>query len=160
MAKQIVIEGVEYKSLTAAAKAMVAAGKSLAEAAEATGLAYQTVYANTKGAGKVSARRAKYRVLAMGKSGKRTASEIAKKAGLTTSAVVAILKKNSIAILTKEARAAAKAAKKGAAKTPKAPRQKVTKPENLIDIPEPVIDEIPTDVAAESQAMADMADAQ
>ena len=173
MAKQSVkIDGVQYKSRTEAAKAMVAAGKTLAEAAAATGMTYQTVYANTKGAEKVNKRRAKYRVLAMGKSGNRTSGEIAKKTGLSVSAVVALLKKNSIAIVTKKAKVAAKTAKAG--KTPKAIRQKVTKPENLINIPEPIdevpltpaqvtaeeelADEIPTDdAAAEAAAKADMA---
>ena len=171
MKQSVKIDGVQYKSRTEAAKAMVAAGKTLAEAAAATGMTYQTVYANTKGAEKVNKRRVKYRVLAMGKSGNRTSGEIAKKTGLSVSAIVAILKKNSIAIVTKKAKAAAKTAKTG--KTPKAIRQKVTKPENLINIPEPidevpltpaqitaeeVTDEIPTDdAAAEAAAKADMA---
>jgi len=161
MAKSLTIDGVQYKSRTAAAKALVAAGKTLAEAAEATGCTYQTVYANTKGADKANVRRAKYRVLAMGKSGKRTASEIAKKVGLNVSKVVAILKGARISVVTKEAKAAAKAAKSG--KAPKAPCQKITKPENVIDVPEPsVVDEneIPVDAAAEVAAKADMAAAQ
>jgi len=163
MAKQSVkIDGVQYNSRTEAAKAMVAAGKTLAEAAAATGMTYQTVYANTKGSDKVNKRRVKYRVLALGKSGKLTSGEIAKKTELSTSAVVAILKKNNIEIVTKEAKAkAAKTAKAG--KTPKAIRQKVTKPENLINIPEPIddlIDEIPTDAMAEEAAMADIAAAE
>jgi len=98
----------------------------------------------------------------MGQTGKRTASEIAKKVGLNVSKVVAILKGAKITVVTKEAKAkAAKTAKAG--KTPKAIRQKVTKPENLINIPEPIddlIDEIPTDAMAEEAAMADIAAAE
>lgn len=163
MAKQsVTIEGVEYKSRTDAAKALVAAGKTLTEAADATGMTYQTVYANTKGADKVGKRRARYRVLSMGKSGKRTASDIAKKTGLSVSAVVSLLKKNGVVVVTKESKAAAKAAKK-------APRQKVVNPENVIKVPDPIdevpltpaqvqaeeeINEIPEDAAAAAQALA------
>jgi len=121
MSKSLTIDGVQYKSRTEAAKALVAAGKTLSEAAEATGMTYQTVYANTKGAEKVATRRAKYRVLAMGKSGKRTAGEIAKKCGLSASKVVAILKGAKITVVTKEAKDAAKKAAKPA-KAPKAPK--------------------------------------
>jgi len=175
MAKQsVTIEGVEYKSRTEAAKALVASGKTLAEAAAATGMTYQTVYANTKGAEKVNKRRAKYRVLSLGRGGKRTSGEIAKKTGLSTSAVVAMLKKAGIAIVTKDSRAAAVKATK---KTAKNSRQKVVKPENVIDVPEPVVDEVPTtpvqvqvedelgdeipaDDVAMAAALADMADDQ
>jgi len=164
MAKSLTIDGVQYKSRTAAAKALVAAGKTLAEAAEATGCTYQTVYANTKGADKVNVRRAKYRVLAMGQTGKRTASEIAKKVGLNVSKVVAILKGARISVVTKEAKAAAKAAKSG--KTPKAPR--APKAPKVDEVPltpaqvtaEELTDEIPVDAAAEAAAKADMAAAQ
>jgi DNA-binding CsgD family transcriptional regulator len=156
MAKQsVTIEGVEYKSRTAAAVAMVAAGKTLTEAAEALGMTYQTVYANTKGATKVGARRAMYRVLALGKSGRRTASEIAKKTNLSVSKVVALLKKNQIAIVSKETRAAAKALKSG--KAPRAP--KVTEPVAPV-IDEPITDEVPEDAAARAAAEVDMASAQ
>jgi len=171
MKQSVKIDGVQYKSRVAAGKVLVANGMSLGDAAEKVGCTYQTLYANTKGASSVNKRRVKYRVLAMGKSGNRTSGEIAKKTGLSVSAVVALLKKNSIAIVTKKAKAAAKTAKAG--KTPKAIRQKVTKPENLINIPEPidevpltpaqvtaeeVTDEIPTDdAAAEAAAKADMA---
>ena len=163
MKQSVKIDGVQYKSRTEAAKAMVAAGKTLAEAAAATGMTYQTVYANTKGAEKVATRRAKYRVLAMGKSGKRTASEIAKKVGLNVSKVVAILKGAKINVVTKEAKAAAKAAKSG--KAPKAPR--APKAPKVDEVPltpaqvtaeEELADEIPTDdAAAEAAAKADMA---
>jgi len=155
MAKQSVkIEGVEYKSRTAAAKALVAAGKTLAEAAEMTGMTYQTVYANTKGSDKVAGRRAKYRVLALGRKGKRTASEIAKKTGMSVSKIVAMLKKNGIAIVTKES-------KSNSSRVNKSRKQKVVHPENIIDIPEVIVnDEIPVDANAEASAKADMASAQ
>ena len=171
MKQSVKIDGVQYKSRVAAGKVLVANGMSLGDAAEKVGCTYQTLYANTKGADKVNVRRAKYRVLTMGQTGKRTASEIAKKVGLNVSKVVAILKGAKITVVTKKAKAAAKTAKAG--KTPKAIRQKVTKPENLINIPEPidevpltpaqitaeeVTDEIPTDdAAAEAAAKADMA---
>lgn len=167
MSKQsVTIEGVKYKSRTEAAKAMVAAGKTLAEAAEATGMTYQTVYANTKGAEKVNKRRAKYRILAMGKSGKRTTSEIAKKTGLSVSKVVAILKGAKISTVTKESKAAAKAAKK-ASKAPKATKTKTPAPaiDEVLMTPaqiqaeEDMADEIPEDADAQVAAMADMADA-
>lgn len=159
MAKQsVTIEGVQYKSRTEAAKALVAAGKTLSEAASATGMTYQTVYANTKGADKVNQRRAKYRVLAMGKSGKRSPGEIAKKVGLNVSKVVAILKGAKITVVTKAAKAESKKA------TKKAPKQKVTKPENVIDVPEAVApaqdSEIPENDEAMAAALADMNDAQ
>lgn len=156
MSKSVTIDGVDYKSLTAAAKVMVAAGKTINETADALGMTYQTVYANTKGAEKVGARRARYRVLALGKSGRRTASEIAKKVNMSTSKVVALLKKNGIAIVSQETKAAAKAVKAG--KAPKAPKQTVVKPENVIDVPEPVVVETPAegvpavDVPAEAAA--------
>ena len=123
----VTIDGVDYKSRTEAAKALVAAGKSLKETVDAitkagVSMTYQTVYAVTKGAEKVAARRTRYRILNLGKSGRRTASEIAKKAGVSTSKVVALLKKNDIAIVTKEGRAKAKAAAK-VAKAPKAEDQ-------------------------------------
>lgn len=164
MAKSVTIEGVQYTSRTAAAKALVAAGKTLAEAATATGMTYQTVYANTKGAEKVGTRRTKYRVLAMGKTGKRTAGEIAKKCGLSPSKVVAILKGAKITVLTQEAKAATKAIKSGKTpkvKTPKTP--KAVAPPAVNETPTPVVvnedltDEIPMDAAAEAAAMADMA---
>ena len=162
MGQMVTIDGVQYKSRVAAGKVLVANGMSLGDAAEKVGCTYQTLYANTKGADKVNVRRAKYRVLTMGQTGKRTASEIAKKVGLNVSKVVAILKGAKITVVTKEAKAkAAKTAKAG--KTPKAIRQKVTKPENLINIPEPIddlIDEIPTDAMAEEAAMADIAAAE
>lgn len=151
----VTIDGVKYESRTAAAKALVAAGKTLAEAAEATGMTYQTVYANTKGAEKVSKRRANYRVLAMGRRGKKTPGEIAKKTGLTVSAVVALLKKHSIAIVTKENKETKSTSKK---------RQKIVKPENIITVSDPVKDEvpqtpaqdeIPEDAVAAMQAMSD-----
>ena len=160
MSKVVVIDGVEYKSRVAAGKALMANGMSLGAAAEKVGCTYQTMYANTKGLEKTGKRRAKYRVLALGKTGKRTSGEIAKKTGLSVSAVVAMLKKNGIAIVTKEAKAAAKKAAKPA-KAPKAPKApkvdevpltpaQVTAEENLAD-------DIPMDAAAEMAAMADMA---
>lgn len=113
MAKQMVtIDGVEYKSRTEAGKALVAGGMGLKEAAAKVGTTYQTIYANTIGAEKVRIRRAHYRILSLGQRGRKTAGEIAKKVGMSTSRVVALLKKNGIAVVTLEARDATKAAKK------------------------------------------------
>lgn len=149
MAKSVTIDGVQYKNPTKAAIALVAAGKSLSEAAKATGISYQTVYANTKGADKVGARRSRYRVLAMGKTGRRTASEIAKKVGLNVSKVVAILKGAKITIVTKETKVTKN-------KAPKARKQKITNPENVIQIPDPTVTElIANEIPASDEAMAD-----
>lgn len=102
MSKQsVVIEGVTYESRTAAAKALVANGVSLAEASRLTGMTYQTVYANTKGADKAAARRITYRILGLGESGRHAASEIAKRSGVSTSKVVSLLKKHNISIVKK-----------------------------------------------------------
>jgi len=133
--RSLTIEGVEYKNPTAAARALVAAGKTLSETATLTGITYQTVYSVTKGAEKVKARRETYRVLGFGKTGKKSVGEIAAKTNMSTSKVIALLKKNGIVVLTKEAKAAlvkakaeAKAAEKAAkdaakpVKTPKAPK--------------------------------------
>ena len=128
----VTIEGVEYPSRTHAAKALVASGKTLKETTDALNkdgmqMTYQTVYAVTKGAEKVAVRRVKYRVLNLGRSGRRTAGEIAKKVGVSTSKVVAMLKKENIAIVTKEARDKAKAE----SKAPKTP---------VVETPAPVVE--------------------
>jgi predicted transcriptional regulator len=127
MVKSVTIEGVQYSSPTAAAIALVASGKTITEAATLTGITYQTVFANTKGADKATARRAKYRVLSMGKTGKKSPSEIAKKCNLSVSAVVSMLKKNSITIVTKSDKKINKESPKVATaptvtKAPKAPK--------------------------------------
>jgi DNA-binding CsgD family transcriptional regulator len=169
--QSVTIDGVDYKSPTAAAVALVAAGKTISEAAAATGITYQTVYANTKGAEKAAARRVGYQVLALGKRGKRSPSEIAKKTGMSVPKIVAMLKNAGIVVVTKEAKAAAKAAKAGKApkakkapKAPKAPEVAVETP--VVPVVEPVVpvesfdaedltDEIPMDPAAEAAAAKD-----
>ena len=120
--------------------------------------------------------RAKYRILNLGKSGRKTASEIAKKVDVSTSKVVAILKKAGIAIVTKEAKAKAEAEKKAAKKNQKSKKDETPAPEATTPAPEatePVAetpcDEVPVaeeelaleateDTAAMEAAMADMAD--
>jgi DNA-binding CsgD family transcriptional regulator len=94
------IEGKEYSSKSAAAKALIASGKTLSEAAELCGITYQTCYAVTKGAEKVAVRRAKYRILGLGNTGKKSVGEIAKMAGVSPSRVVSLLKKANIAIVS------------------------------------------------------------
>jgi DNA-binding CsgD family transcriptional regulator len=166
--QSVTIEGVEYKSPTAAAVALVAAGKTISQAAEATGITYQTVYANTKGAEKAAARRVGYQALALGKRGKRTASEIAKKTGMSVPKIVAMLKNAGIVVVTKEAKAAAKAAKEAAKpvkepKVAKAPKAKKTKAPKVVDttpmVPvDPGVNEtvdFPIDAAAEAAAAKD-----
>jgi len=159
----VTIDGVEYKSRTEAAKALVAAGKSLSETATAVNMTYQTVYSVTKGAEKVKVRRAKYRILSLGKSGRKTAGEISKKVGVSTSKVVSILKKAGIEILTKEAKAKAEAEKTTTKKAPKAKKTSKAKKEQPVIVPveevatEIEATEIPADESAMEAAMADMA---
>jgi len=186
MATPITVNGTEYKSSVQAAKALVADGKTVAEATKGLKeagctIAYQSVYAYTAGNDKTQARRAKYPVLSLGKSGRQTASEIGKKTGLTTSKVVAMLKKAQIAIVTKEALAkaaadakaakqaakdakkaereaakAAKAAEKEAnkpVKAPKAIKAKKVKVEAVVEETVPVVSE---EEAAMALALADM----
>jgi len=147
--QKVTIDGQEYPSRSHAAKALVASGKTLKETVKILAdagaqMTYQTVYAVTKGAEKVAVRRTKYRILNLGKSGRRTASEIAKKAGVTTSKVVSMLKKAGIPIVTKEAREKfeneIKAAKK-AAKTK--PAEKVEAP--VPETPAPETENVPVD---------------
>ena len=143
----VTVDGVQYKSRSAAAVALVAAGKSLGDAAKACGMTYQTVYSVTKGAEKVAVRKAKYRVLAIGARGKKSVGEIAKKVGVSTSRVVALLKAANIAVISADMKAKAKAEKSGKApRAPKAP--KVTKEVPASDIlPQTVIDSVPTTAA-------------
>jgi transposase len=177
MAKsKVVIEGIEYASRTAAAKALIQAGKSLSEAAKMTGMTYQTVYANTKGLEKAAGRRVKYRILAMGKTG-RTVGEIAKKTETNSSRVVAILKKAGINVVSAKAKAAEAKAVEGVdapapvkktkakkekvavavtAKPKKAKKEKVAVAEAIV--PEDMIqDNFQTDDAVAQEAMKDMA---
>jgi transposase len=165
-AKQAVeIEGVKYESRTAAAKALVASGKSISETAKLTGVTYQTVYAYTKGGDKTATRRARYRIIALGKAGRKTVGEIASKVGVTTSKVVALLKKEGIKAMTKEEAAAKrsekatpnaeKTSKKTSSKhtTPTVKKSKKVKP--LANTP--VLDsEVPVDESAMQAALADM----
>jgi len=132
MAKSITVNGTEYTSSVQAAKALVASGKTVAEATKAlkeagSSITYQSVYAYTAGNDKTQSRRAKYRILALGKSGRQTASQIATKTGTSTSKVVAMLKKAQIEIVTKEALAKAaadaKAVKQAALDAKKAERE-------------------------------------
>jgi len=160
----VTIDGTEYRSRTEAAKALVASGKSLSETVKiieaATGktMTYQTVYSVTKGAEKVAHRRTHYRILSLGKSGRKTASEIANKVGVSTPKVVSLLKKAGIVVLTKEAQAKLVAdvkAKKDAAKPVKTPKaKKSTKTPRAKKVTEPVWDGDDPERAA---AMADMA---
>lgn len=98
----VTIDGVDYESRSDAAKALVAAGKSLPETAKMTGMSYQTVYTVTKGKGKYIVRRLHYRIVQLGRGGNKTAVEIAKKVGVSTGKVIAILEKAGVSLLTKE----------------------------------------------------------
>lgn len=132
MAKNVTFNGVEYKSPLAAAKVLVAEGKKPSEAVKILDeagikISPQSVYAYTSGAEKTNARRAKYRILSMGKTGKKTPSEIAERTGTSTNKVVAMLKKASITIVTKEALAKAESEKKEEQKTEKKQSKKTIK---------------------------------
>lgn len=168
--QSVTIDGTTYASPTKAAIALVASGKTIAQAASATGITYQTVYANTKGAEKAAARRVGYQALALGKRGKRTASEIAKKTGMSVPKIVAMLKNAGIVVVTKEAKAAAKAAKEAAkpvkepkvAKAPKAKKTKAPKAPKVDETPVVPVDpgvhetvDFPIDATAEAAAAKD-----
>jgi len=181
----VTIDGVDYNSRTDAAKALVAAGKSVSEAAKMAGCTTATVYSVTKGAAGVANRRAKYRILSLAKTGKKTASEIATRVGVSTPKVVSLLKKSGLVVPTKEAlaklkssanavkeseakvKADAKAAKKAAKAAAKATEPtkptKTKKVKKVSEVVEPIVtDEMFTGVIDNDQdameaAMADMA---
>jgi hypothetical protein len=145
MAKQkVIIEGIEYDSRTAAARVMVASGKSLNDAAKATGMTYQTVYANTTGKDKVKSRKTAYRILSLGRSGNKTVDEIAKKTGRNVCEVINILSKNNLQIVTRDLNNNSKSNKK------------ITSPVNLLIPDEDYIMDIPEDLNAKAIAEADM----
>lgn len=174
MAKNVTFNGVEYKSPLAVAKVLVNEGKKPSQAVKILSeagiqITPQSVYAYTSGAEKTAARRAKYRILNLGKSGRKTVGEIAKRTGTSTSKVVSMLKKAGIAIVTKEAlaKAAAEAAKQ-AEKEAKAAERKAArkaKKETAKAETEPVADEpvaevteeVAEDQAAMEAALVDMA---
>jgi len=108
VAKPITINGVKYSSSVKAAQALFSVGgttpthvhKTLIESG--SDITYSSVYAFTAGMEQTNIRRNKYRILNMGKTGRKTAGDIAKKTGLTTSKVISILKKAGISIKSKE----------------------------------------------------------
>ena len=178
----VTIDGVDYTSRTAAAVALVAAGKSVSEAAKIAGCTQATVHANTNGKEKVNAWRRKNRILSLAKTGKKTASEIATRVGVSTPKVVSLLKKSGLVVPTKEAlaklksaanavkeseakvKADAKAAKKAAKAAAKATEPtKTKKVKKVSEVVEPIVtDEMFTGVIDNDQdameaAMADMA---
>jgi DNA-binding CsgD family transcriptional regulator len=169
------IDGVKYDSKVKAAQALVAAGKTISETADLTGITYQSVYAYTKGMEKTQGRRARYRILALGKTGNRSPGDIAKKLNVSVPMVIALLKKNGIAIVTKEALAAlkpktekvkvdkpantekVKVDKPAKVKTPKVKKEKVAVASvEFDDIPSIVESDLNNDAAAQA-AQADMA---
>jgi DNA-binding phage protein len=117
----VTINGVEYASRCAAAKAMVADGNPLAEVAKAVGMTYQTVYAVTKGADKVAVRRNKYRAVRLATSKREyTLAEIARKVDMKPTTLRDMLKR------------------KGVVPTGVKAKQKMVQPENMIQVPEAV----------------------
>lgn len=98
MAKSVsvTINGKMYASRSAAAKELVAGGMSLKETAITVGMKYQTVYAVTKGATKVTKRVSKYRAVRLAKSGKLTAGAIAKKVNMPATTLRDMLKRMGI----------------------------------------------------------------
>ena len=108
MVKVITINEVEYTSSVKAAQFLVNSGLTPGEATKVlnkagSSITYQSVFAYTVGAEKTKARRIKYRILNLGKSGRTSAGDIGKKTGVSTSKVVSMLRKAGIDILTKEA---------------------------------------------------------
>jgi predicted transcriptional regulator len=93
----VTIDGVDYGSRCAAAKALVTAGKPLAEVAKAVGMKYQTVYAVTKGADKVAVRRNKYRAIRLATSKREyTLAEIARKVDMKPTTLRDMLKRKGV----------------------------------------------------------------
>ena len=93
----VTIDGVDYGSRCAAAKALVTAGKPLAEVAKAVGMKYQTVYAVTKGADKVAVRRNKYRAVRLATSKREyTLADIARKVGMKPTTLRDMLKRKGV----------------------------------------------------------------
>lgn len=158
--RSITVEGTKYGSPSLAARALVAAGKSIAETAKLTGITYQTVFSVTVGAAKVAARRVNYKIINLGKRGKNSVGEISKTCGVSSGKVLAILKKAGVATLNadqvkamrktlddaKAAKVVAKPAKTPkttkAAKTPKAPKVAKTPevtPELVATAPESIV---------------------
>lgn len=157
--KSVTIDGVKYKSATAAAVALVEAGKSLSEAAKATGITYQTVYANTKGKEKRAKAAARRRVLALGAKGKLSAGEIATKVGLSTSRTVALLKKAGISVISAKEKAKLERAENATKKDARKRRAKKAKATETPVTEEVATSEAPVDeeTAAMEAAMSDMA---
>lgn len=156
--KSVTIDGVKYDSATAAAVALVEAGNSLSDAAKATGITYQTVYANTKGKEKRAEAAARRRVLALGQKGKLTVGEIATKVGMSTSRTVALLKKAGIHVLSAKEKAKlenASETKKGKKGTRK---NRAKKAETAKVTETPVVDEEIKAQLDESVLLATMAD--
>ena len=148
--KEVTVGTVVYASRSDAAKALVESGKTLTETVNilneaGAGMTYQTVYAVTKGAEKVKVRRAKYRILTLGKAGKKSAGEIAKRCGVSTSKVVSILRKAGIATVTAKAKPEAKPVAE----------PKVVEP--VAETVEPVA-EATADTSAKEAALADIAE--
>lgn len=164
MAKSVTLNGTEYASSVKAAQDLFADGKTVSEITKilneaGSSITYQSVYAYTAGAEKTAARRAKYRILSLGKSGRKTAGDIAKRTGVSTSKVVATLKKAGIAIVSKEAIARAEKeakAKKDAEKEAKKAEQKAKKDAKKAKKNQEQIEEVSVDQVAMESAMADM----
>lgn len=160
MAKSVTLNGTEYASSVKAAQDLFADGKTVSEITKilneaGSSITYQSVYAYTAGAEKTAARRAKYRILSLGKSGRKTAGDIAKRTGVSTSKVVATLKKAGIAIVSKEAIARAEKEAK-AKKEAKKAEQKAKKDAKKAKKNQEQIEEVSVDQVAMESAMADM----
>lgn len=98
---EVKYEGKTYQSRSDAAKAMIADGKSLSEAAKLSGMTYQTVYAVTKGAEKVAQRRIKYRAVKLGNSGRYSEGMLAEKLNIPAGQVRKMMNENGISLPTK-----------------------------------------------------------
>jgi len=122
--KAFVYNGVEYKSKTACAVALVEGGMKKSAAAKVVGISPATVGANTgRGLELVLARRMKKRIESLGATKKYSVGEIAGRVGVNTSKVVSILKAAGIETVSAKDKKAAEVAAPKATKKPKAEKK-------------------------------------
>ena len=105
MKQSVTINGTEYESRSAAARALVTAGQTISQVVKAleeagSPMKYQTVYAVTKGADKVVERRAKYRVRNLAKTGRYSQGMLSERVGISKGIVAKILNDEGITVPT------------------------------------------------------------
>ena len=124
MRQSVTIDEVVYDSRSDAAKALVAAGKPLAEVAKTVGMKYQTVYAVTKGAEKVAARRVNYRSISLAKTGRYTAHQISERVGISKAVLNKVLSDAGLTCPTAKELAAVQKAAQASVEPVKAEKKK------------------------------------